>query len=377
MRTLRPEEERELPVHVFEKVETAEAFQGAMRQLDGADDLDEHLEALDEVDLSTLLRGGPEAHSVLRAEVGLDADLPDVASVAADESFVAVDEWDHRSTSYRRGWCRVYPTPVRAADPAWAADARVRLRPVVDAVHRRLLAVRAARAARPRVLDGDDLDLDALVSARGDRASGRTPDPRVFVARPPGARSLALLVLVDTSLSSDAWVDGRRVLDVTRDAVFALGEVAHRLGDKLQVQAFASMTRNRVRMYDVCAPHEPWATGAARLGALRPVGYTRIGPALRHATATLAAIPADRRVLVLVSDGRPTDYDRYEGAYGVADVRRALVEAHDRGIVAHALTVDRAARGHVAHMFGAGSWDLLPDAAALPGALTRLLARLV
>jgi len=70
------EEALQLPTHAFEKVETAESFNGTMRQLDGEDDLDDQLEALEEVDFGDLLRGGPEAHSLLRADIALDADIP-------------------------------------------------------------------------------------------------------------------------------------------------------------------------------------------------------------------------------------------------------------------------------------------------------------
>ncbi|MDP2270428.1 MAG: hypothetical protein Q8K32_06810 [Archangium sp.] len=49
-------------------------------------------------------------------------------------------------------------------------------------------------------------------------------------------------------------------------------------------------------------------------------GFTRIGPALRHATRLLLECGARKRLLLLVSDGKPSDLDRYERRYGVADV---------------------------------------------------------
>ena len=184
-------------------------------------------------------------------------------------------------------------------------------------------------------------------------------------------------MLLDVSLSADAWVDGARVLDVAREAVLVLGEVAHRLGDSLQVLAFASHTRNRCRVWTVRDWGEPWAAGRARLGALHPQGYTRIGPALRHATTELARTEADRKLLLLVSDGKPTDYDRYEGRYGVADVRQALREAEARGVSTHALAVDAVAGAHLPSMLGPGAWHVLPHPRRLPEALTTVYGRLV
>ena len=91
-----PDRVTELPVHVFEKVETLEAFSGSLRQLDGSDDLSEHLEALSEVDLSHLIRGGPQAHSLYRADISLGASVPDVGRIAPGEAAILYDEWDGR-----------------------------------------------------------------------------------------------------------------------------------------------------------------------------------------------------------------------------------------------------------------------------------------
>jgi nitric oxide reductase NorD protein len=156
----------------------------------------------------------------------------------------------------------------------------------------------------------------------------------------------ATTVLLDVSLSTDSWVDDRRVLDVARDAIFILGEVAERLGDRLQILAFASHTRNRCHV------------------------------SLRHATAGLAAERADRRLLLLVSDGKPSDFDRYEGRYGMADVRQALREAERCGVASHALAVDAVARSYLPPMFGPGAWHILPHASRAPTLLSTIYGRL-
>jgi nitric oxide reductase NorD protein len=101
-----------------------------------------------------------------------------------------------------------------------------------------------------------------------------------------------------------------------------------------------------------------------------------MGPALRHATTELAAEPADRRLLLLVSDGKPTDYDRYEGRYGVADIRQALREADRAGVHTHALAVDATARDYLPPMFGAGNWDILSHPEQLSEVLTTVYGRL-
>ena len=362
--------------HVFEKVETLDEHQGQVQKMDGADELDDHQAALDELDLKTVIRGGERARSLYRAETGIDADVPDVADVIRGERGIAYDEWDQRVGRYKKGWCTVYPTAMGRGDGRWAAERLPEHRALIEDLHRRLVIHRSQRAIARAQPDGDDLDLDAIVNEHADRRSGRGPSGRVYLRKPRRLRSFATTVLLDISLSTDAWVQNRRVLDVAREAVLVLGEVADRLGDPLQVLAFASQTRNRCRVWTVRDWGEPWALGKARLGTLHPQGYTRIGAALRHAFTELGHADAERPLLLLVSDGKPTDHDRYEGRYGVADVRQALREAEQRGILTHALAVDAIARDHLPPMLGPGAWHILPDPRRLPEALTAIYGRL-
>jgi len=362
--------------HSFEKVETADTWQGNVLNDDGADELEDQLEALEEVELGALLRGGSEAHSIYRADVGLGTGIPDVQTIAPGEQGIAYDEWDHRARAYRPGWCTVYPAAVQASCPAWAQEARARHRRLITQLRRRLEHDRARRCVIDRQLDGDEPDITALVDQHAAVRAGRTGDDRLYLRHVPRRRDFATTVLLDVSLSADAWVDDRRVLDVAREAVLVLGEASSPLGDRIEVLAFASSTRNRCRVWSLKDWHEPRAVGADRLGALEPQGYTRIGAAIRHAAAGLARTPAEARLLLLVTDGKPTDQDRYEGPYGVADVRMALREAERMGIVAHALAIDAAASAWLPAMLGAGRSHLLPTPDHLPAALTEVYGRL-
>lgn len=120
-----------------------------------------------------------------------------------------------------------------------------------------------------------------------------------------------------------------------------------------------------------------WAHCRARLAGLRQRGYTRIGPALRHAITTLAPCPVRRRAILVLSDGQPTDFDRYEGRHGIADVHRAVEEAQVRGIGCFALALANLHRPALASMFGRDRYALLPHPGRLPEALGELLGELV
>lgn len=166
------------------------------------------------------------------------------------------------------------------------------------------------------------------------------------------------------------------MLDVTRESVLILGEVSELLGDQLEVLCFASNTRNHCRVWTIKAVDEPWSAGRARLGMMEPQGYTRMGPALRHATVRMQEISAKHKLLLLLTDGKPTDYDRYEGRYGREDVKMAVREAHRSGVTIHALGLDPSALAALPSMFGVGGWELIRHLGELPRAMTRAYGRL-
>jgi nitric oxide reductase NorD protein len=370
------EEDSAPPIAPFERVETLDRYRGGKRDLDGADELDAHLEALEQADLGDLIRTNQPSHSFLKADLELGVDVADAEADGQGPAGIAYDEWDASRRRYRRGWCTVYPSQAPSGELAWAEHALQTHRDVVRRLRLRLEIHRLGLQRAPRQTDGEEIDLDAALADHIERRVGHGGDLRLYVRSKKRRRDFATLVLLDVSMSTDSWVQGRRVLDVAREAALVLGEVADQLGDRVQILAFASETRNRCQVWKVFSEGEPWALGKRRLAALEPRGYTRIGPALRHATAVLERTPAERRLLLLISDGKPTDYDRYEGRYGIADIRTAIREAHAREIHTHGLAVDAVARDYLPALFGQGGFHILAKPDQLVESLTEVYGRL-
>ena len=360
-----------MPSHSFEKIDFADKYEGGMRKLDGADDMDEQAESLDGVDLREMIRGGPEVETIYKTEIGDTGRIPDVDAVLPGERGITYDEWDQATGRYRRDWVTLYATQLTESYAEFGAE----LSRELCATSRRAIAAlearRTERVLRTRQLDGDEIDLDGLIEEYTERRRGGNPPGRHYIRVPRLERDTATLVLLDVSLSADSWVENRRVLDVELAAACVLGEVASHFEEHLSILAFASNTRNLCRTWTVKGWRDTWAKGRARLGALKPQGYTRIGPAIRHATAQLTAHPARKKHLILVTDGKPTDFDRYEGGHGVHDVAWAVREARRKEVSVHALGIDPRAATLLPTMFGLGRWRVLRHITELPEALVR------
>src|SRR5690606_20099895 len=161
-----------------------------------------------------------------------------------------------------------------------------------------------------------------------------------------------------------------------QSATHALCEARRRLGDRHAVHAFAGEGGRPVRVLRIKGFAEDPAVAPARIAGLAPDRYTRLGAPLRHLAAALAREPARRRLLLLLSDGKPNDEDEYEGRYGVEDVRQAVVEARLLGLDVFCLTVDREGSRYLPRMFGPWGYAVLPDVRQLPERLLDLYRRL-
>jgi nitric oxide reductase NorD protein len=94
-------------------------------------------------------------------------------------------------------------------------------------------------------------------------------------------------------------------------------------------------------------------------------------------TAALGREQTTRRLLLILSDGKPNDVDVYEGSYGVEDTRQAVAEARRQGVTVFCLTVDREAPRYAGRIFGRSGFAVLRRIDELPAMMVDVLRCLV
>lgn len=365
-------------VHVFEKVRTLDDYAGGKKMLDGSDELEEQLEALQELDLRRMIRARERTQSIYKADVVIEGGVGDSEDgTDADIPAFYYSEWDFRARKHRENWCKVYmDRHVRDVTSeqveTYVREAlRKNARQIRD-LRRKFEELTYVRRWRTRQPDGPEIDMDAVVDRYATLRSGHSPGTSLYLSRRPRERDYATLVLLDSSLSTDSWLRDRRVMDVLKESMLVLGEVAAEFRDRMAIGAFYSNTRNDCRYIEVKGFEENWRRCQAKLVGLHPTGYTRIGPALRHGVHLLSQVKARKKLMLLISDGKPTDYDRYEGRYGIEDIRQAVREASKENVTVRGLAVESQAKFYLPQMFGVGNFQILPN----PDMLARALAQI-
>jgi nitric oxide reductase NorD protein len=302
--------------------------------------------------------------------------------VAPDQRGIVIakyPEWDRAHGVERPEWTTVREVPAQPGDPRMVEEALDRADVLRNRIRRLVRGVRVGRTIRlKRQLDGHDLDVDAMLDAGIALRMRQEPDPRVFRATTSKHRDLAALLLLDISESTrDRLASGASILDVERLAVAVLAEAMSALGDPFSMLAFASNGRDDVEMTTVKAFDEPYDRACiGRLAALSSGLSTRLGTALRHAGELISHARSFRKLVIVLTDGEPSDIDVADPLDLVEDARRAAVGLRTRGIDGFGVVLGSGAMNSAVRIFGRGNTMLVPRVEDLPARLSELYFRL-
>jgi nitric oxide reductase NorD protein len=299
------------------------------------------------------------------------------ATVAAPGHHYA--EWDYVTARYRDRAVTVRGGRVAEGTAQWARTQMSRHAASIGGIRQRFERLRARRVRLRQQLDGEELDLTACVNALVDRRMGRAGDERLYMATRATRQPLAIALLVDVSGSTNSPVsDGMRMIDIEKTALLLASEALAALGDRYAIFTFMGRGSHDVRVRTVKEFSE--GNGDAvrrRIAGLHPGGFTRLGAALRHATAELTKERVRHRLLLILSDGRPNDLGHYMADYGVEDSRQAINEARARGIHPFCLNVDPEGPEYLARIFGPVGYVTLRHPEQLPRALLQAVRTLI
>ncbi|MDP6922069.1 MAG: VWA domain-containing protein [Lutibacter sp.] len=362
--------------HQFEKVETAESFDGNFRDFDGSDELEDHANALEDLEMKYTVRVDDTAHSVYQTDFIENATVSECMEQAHEGYYLSYDEWDYAKRRYRENHCKVYPSVVLETRPDYYHKTLHQYRSTLAGLRKMLSTVHNKYQLQRRQAQGDQFDIDALTDLFVEVHSGHSPSEKIYLSKRKKEKDLSILLLLDVSLSSDSYAAGNKVIDVEKQVSVLFGEILDEFHIDFSVNCFNSQTRNHTRFQTLKAFDEDWQRAKYKVGSVEPSGYTRIGAALRHAGTLLDERSTSNKWIVLISDGKPNDYDRYEGKYGINDVKQALRELNERQINSYALAVEAQAKYYLPQMFGQNHYQILTSPVALLTSLVKLYEKI-
>lgn len=347
-----------------------EQSRAAMRQTPENDPEIRRLETSIRQDLGELPPACLEAASPIEYRRYLDAQQAERDEADASltyDSFAAgtylYDEWDYTRRAHRKRWCALRETEIEPDyESDFVGETLTRYRGQIRSLRRSFEALRDEYRILKKQPDGENLDIDALVEAIADSRSGMELSSRIYRKSRRAARDIAVVFMVDMSGSMKGWLN-----QVQREALILLAEALQNLNDRYAIYGFSGNTRKRCELYRIKTFDEAYDLEVrARIAAIEPQHFTRMGVTIRHLNRMLDGLNAKTKLLITLSDGRPYDYDNYDDEYAIEDTRMALYEARQLGIHPFCITIDEQARDYLPHMYGESGYVLINDVGKLP-----------
>jgi hypothetical protein len=342
-------------------------------------------------------------------------DAGEEKGLAQDVKSFYYDEWDFRAADYKPRWCRVQERVLEEGSEDFFEETMKRHASLAEETRKQFEMLRPELFRKiKRLYDGEDFDLDLVIEYLVEKRAGHGLTGKVYWRRNKVERDVAVAFLLDMSASTDEEIEKRkkqrqdeefgddprqyfqwlaqrraqamleppkRIIDLEKESTVLLIRALESIGDSYGIYGFSGYGRDNVEFYILKDLEEPFDDRVRRrIDRVSPIRSTRMGPAIRHATAKLDGYEAKVKILFLVSDGRPQDHgygrDRTEKEYAIHDTHKALVEAKRLGIVPFCLTVDKEGHEYLGQMCEDVDYEILGDIEALPSRLPTLYRRL-
>ncbi|MET0028905.1 MAG: VWA domain-containing protein [Candidatus Thiodiazotropha sp.] len=288
-------------------------------------------------------------------------------------------EWDYKSKTYNPDWVSLYESLHPPGNPTEIDALLTKHQALAKQLKRLLDLLKPQQYVRVRYQEeGSELDLDVAIRSLIEYKSGANPDPRINMSHRNDGRDIAVMLLMDLSESVDQIPEGcqQSILQLSQEAVSLLGWAIEQLGDSFAIAGFSSNTRHEVRYQHIKGYGERWNDEVkGRLAALQAGWSTRMGAAIRHASHYLGSRQADKKLLLILTDGEPSDIDVHDERLLIEDSRKAVQEADQEGIYTYCINLDPHADSYVRDIFG-NHYTVIDRVERLPEQLPRLFMAL-
>lgn len=327
-----------------------------------------HAEDLDEITL-----GKKSAN--LSARIKIDLDLqPDISEIYPLGKGHFIDEWDYRTKQYLKNYVCIKPQITLNVEPISLPK---RLEKMVNKIQHELDLLKLDRIKNDNLPYGDEININTWIEYKSHQNKSMHHQ-KFYESFEKKTRDMATLILADVSLSTEAGITQEiRIIDVIKDGLMVFSESLERLQDTFAIYTFSSLKNTKVFFHIVKNFKDKYNNLIrGRIDIIKPGHYTRLGAAIREATKILDEQQNANKLLLIISDGKPNDLDRYDGRYGIEDTKKAIEEVRQKGITPFCITVDLEAKEYLSYLFGKSGYVVVRDGKKLPKVLPEIYLNL-
>ncbi len=327
-----------------------------------------HAQDLDEITL-----GQKQAN--LSSRIKMDLDLkPDITEIYPLGSGHFLDEWDYKKDAYLSRFVRIKPQITINIEPIKLPQ---RLKKTVRKIQNELDLLELDRIKNTHLPYGDEINLDTWIEYTSHQNKSMHHQ-RFFTTFEKKTRDMATLILADVSLSTEMGItQDVRVIDIIKDSLMVFSEALQKLKDDFALYSFSSLQNKKVYFNIIKNFEEGYSDLIrGRINSMKPQYYTRLGAGIRESAKILKKQKNANKLLLIISDGKPNDEDRYDGRYGIEDTKKAILEVKKDGITPFCITIDTDAKEYLNYLFGKDGYAIVRDGQKLPKVLPEVYINL-
>lgn len=292
---------------------------------------------------------------------------------------ICYPEWDYKIARLKSNWCSVTETVFMDEMQSQPSARKLAYQGLILRLQKIIQSYQSSQQRRTKQEDGVELDLAAMIEQRIAMKTGNAlTEAKIYIDHfKQQERELALLVLLDLSESmNDKVIPQHTLLDLTLDASIVLFGVLDALGHPYALHGFNSNTRNQVNYVKFKEFESAVPLNIAELESAKAEYSTRLGAGLRHAFQSIRQRPERHKLIMVITDGQPSDIDVHDARYLIEDASYAVREIENTGCRTFCLSLDQSADDYAGKIFRTGHYAIVDHPQKLTQTLTRFYLKL-
>ena len=217
--------------------------------------------------------------------------------------------------------------------------------------------------------DGEELDLDSCIESVIEIKRGSTPSNNIYKKTNREGRDLLVSILVDISESTNDFIKNtnKTIFSSIIEATGILSEAINKTGDDFSLSTFCSNKRDDVRYWKIKDFKDKLSQNHInKLESMKPGLSTRLGAAVRQAGDELVSKTNYRKLLLIISDGEPSDIDVEDNEYLIEDAKYAVRRLAYNGVDVFCVGVESESNKNLSRIFGNKNYVIIKSASELP-----------
>ena len=274
------------------------------------------------------------------------------------------NEWDYKIKKYKQNWCNVFEKENNKK--IITNDKKNILQKIIKKYKKDIILFKELfylimnkKSWIKKQTHGQDIDLDTVIDNY--KYIEQNKFNKIYKYKKNNNKDIAISIIFDSSLSTDGYINNKKIIDILKKLTLILSYGINNLIKHFSVSTFYSNTRHDCKHIIIKNFTDNWQTVKYNISHIKPNGYTRIGPAIRHSCYNINKIKTKSKIIILLSDGKPSDYDEYEGNYGINDIKHSITEANKKNIHVKSIIIDNTPKIYFLNMFGKNNYQLISN----------------